>query len=506
MNAQDSNSNFPKDPPKEKLQLLLNLYNKGELQNSLAKAEVLLEEFPNSSILLNICGSSNHGLFKIDNAIKNYTKALKINPNYAEVYFNLGVAFKDKGHINKAIENYKKALIINPSYTDVHFNLGNSLKNINELNEAIYHYKKALELNPKHLNASINLGAALNKLGYSKDAIINYKTALNFRPKNPELLNNLGFALKDNGNLEDAIDSFEKALKINPKHYEAQSNLISLLSSYIPKKVSENKIVLTNNKIREISIPKISTTRISDDQILNFYSKSEGYLNRLPAKLSTKLSQVYRRNSTNLNCRRHMSIFNEYNVIPKFCFSCYKVQVEPRNLIDLLKLCLVFDRLNLKNNNTRKCMIELRPEISGFYKGLIYCSSIDESIDIKKNLNKILSKVISAELTSSIKRGCSEYPLSYPSYKEINFSGPQKMNYNKEWRRIEESNDILNPSYPKANIMSISGLNLNDILIMQKWIDYAKGIGDTSANALSSGSVYYKEVFNIAKKRVNLFN
>ena len=39
-----------------------------------------------------------------------------------------------------------------------------------------------------------------------------------------------------------------------------------------------------------------------------------------------------------------------------------------------------------KKKNIRKCMIELRPNVPGKYKGLIYCQSLEEAEEISKNL------------------------------------------------------------------------------------------------------------------------
>ena len=88
-------------------------------------------------------------------------------------------------------------------------------------------------------------------------------------------------------------------------------------------------------------------------------------------------------------------------------------------------------------------MIELRPEIPGFYKGLIYCSDLDQANQISKHLNKILKYNIGPHINSSVKRGCSQYGISYPDYKEINQSGPQVMNYDQNWKEIEVSYDRL---------------------------------------------------------------
>ena len=36
---------------------------------------------------------------KFDSAIECYKKALEINPNFADAYYNMGIAFKDKGDL-----------------------------------------------------------------------------------------------------------------------------------------------------------------------------------------------------------------------------------------------------------------------------------------------------------------------------------------------------------------------------------------------------------------------
>ena len=75
--------------------------------------------------------------------------------------------------------------------------------------------------------------------------------------------------------------------------------------------------------------------------------------------------------------------------------------------MELFKLHIVFDNLNLKNNNTRKCMLELRANISGAYKGYIYCSSLNEAYEVQNQVDAILKKKIKASIVISVKRGCS---------------------------------------------------------------------------------------------------
>ena len=178
------------------------------------------------------------------------------------------------------------------------------------------------------------------------------------------------------------------------------------------------------------------------------------------------MTQVYRRNSIDLNCKRHKTIFNKFNIIPKFCFGCYKVQVEPRSILELIKLFVVFDQIKLVKNNTRKCLIEIRPEISGFYKGLIYCSSLEEAYQIADYLGIAIKENIGSGLHAVVKRGCSEYPVSFPEYKAINKSGTQLMKYNEDWKSIEEDYDSLSSIKRWISECSISILwNIGFLLV-----------------------------------------
>ena len=164
---------------------------------------------------------------------------------------------------------------------------------------------------------------------------------------------------------------------------------------------------------------------------------------------------------------------------------------------------MVFDQIKLSENNIRKCMIEMRSEISGFYKGLIYCSSLEEAYQIADYLEMFIKEKIGSGLPLAVKRGCSEYSLAFPDYKEINKSGAQPMNYDKDWKRIEDDFDAKNSMKPKSNIPpSLSCLSLSDVLIIRNWIDYAKGIGDSSAQLLNQNGVVSQKVYEIAKIRL----
>jgi isocitrate dehydrogenase len=66
------------------------------------------------------------------------------------------------------------------------------------------------------------------------------------------------------------------------------------------------------------------------------------------------------------------------------------VQITLDNILDLIKLYFYFNNVNLKNNNIRKCVVELRKNVSGNYKGYVFSDSLQEAKEIKEILKNEL--------------------------------------------------------------------------------------------------------------------
>ena len=117
---------------------------------------------------------------------------------------------------------------------------------------------------------------------------------------------------------------------------------------------------------------------------------------------------------------------------------CIVVQNFLKNIIDLIKLYLIFDNINFKNNNTKKCLIEIRPNIPGHYKGLIYCSSFEEADEIKNKMIELTKLNLNKEVKCIIKRGCTEYGIKFPEYTNLT---DNIMDYKPEWENFESKID-----------------------------------------------------------------
>ena len=415
----------------------------------------------------------------------------------------------------KLINNrsYKEALeclkdILNENKNDPKiFNLYGIVQlQLNKMDEAIISFENSIQLDDKFIQGYNNLGNVYVKSGKFKKAIEMYNKVLSIKPDYSAGYNNLASAQNDLGEFADSIQNYENALKHDPNFKAAKNNIIQVLTFYSPKNKSENVFTKSNSELQQIEIPYKQNHEISDDDVILFYKKCKEIVDRNFKNFDFHLSQIWRSNTINLGCNRHFEIFDKFKVIPEYCFGCFKVQIELKSIIDLIKLYFVFDKLNLSKNNSRKCMIELRENATGTYKGLIYCSGIDEANLIYEQLSKILDEKIKREIKVGVKRGCTEYGIEYPEYKIIDKDSKDFMIYNNDWKEKEDIIDSNTIKYARERSINrkptISGVTLNDILIMKNWIYYAKKIGDEDYKQLDENTFASSHIENQTSKKL----
>ena len=351
-------------------------------------------------------------------------------------------------------------------------------------------YKKALKISTVLLKNNSDNYFLQNMHGYILLGLNDYKASKKFFLNCIDINKNfaeayylLGIANTNLNDLESSLENFLTAIKLNPKLKDAHNKIISILTSFKPKNNHNHPYVFVNSMVDKINFNYNEDDFIDDFKIKNFFTKSTKIVDKYFKNLGSPDTQIFRQNSDNLNCNRHFKVFNTFNAIPEFCFGCFKIVIDLTNVLDLFKLYFVFDNLYLGLNNIRKVMIETRDNVSGTYKGLIYCKNVNEVNSIKEKLHKLLSKNIGNNFSISAKRGCTEFGIKYPQFKKISLNESEMMKYNNTWKEKEKiiDNQIYNENSEKGLVYpSLKGPKLSDILIMKNWLIYAKKINDNS--------------------------
>ena len=92
-----------------------------------------------------------------DQALVHYEQAIKLQPNYADAYYNRGNVLLTEGRTDEAIQDLERALQIQPDHADAHTCLGNALLRHGAINEAIAQYERAAALAPNDAHSRNNI-------------------------------------------------------------------------------------------------------------------------------------------------------------------------------------------------------------------------------------------------------------------------------------------------------------------------------------------------------------
>jgi Flp pilus assembly protein TadD len=82
-------------------------------------------------------------------AIKDYNKAIKLNPQYATVYINRGIAYAKLGNTKQGIKDFNKTIELNPQNSLAYYNKGIAYAHLGNIKQAIENYKIAARLEHK---------------------------------------------------------------------------------------------------------------------------------------------------------------------------------------------------------------------------------------------------------------------------------------------------------------------------------------------------------------------
>lgn len=237
---------------------------------------------------------------------------------------------------------------------------------------------------------------------------------------------------------------------------------------------------------------------ISNQEVSQFVKHCES---SLYVRLNNKLSHHIFRGISSLlwknnpytdapNCMRQHLVFNEEKIIPKYCFDCYKIKIEPKTVIELLKLMLVFDRISLPDDNTRKCYVEFRPNVAGTYGGLIYFQALQDAKEALNFVTPIVTEQVSPDIQISIKRGCTDFSMAYPEYGELDSNNNPIMKYDEDWFKKETEFDTKGLT-SHLSPLSFKHYNKGEFGVIESqtifsWLRYAATIGDASYRELTN--------------------
>lgn len=118
----------------------------------------------------------------IADAIKSFDESIALNKKNELPYFYKGIAFQSLGKNDEAFENYSKAIEINKNMIDAYYNRGQLIYKTNP-KQAIDDFVAAIALDSKFIEAYYSLAAVQKNLGQYEDAIKNLDKIIELEPQ-----------------------------------------------------------------------------------------------------------------------------------------------------------------------------------------------------------------------------------------------------------------------------------------------------------------------------------
>jgi tetratricopeptide (TPR) repeat protein len=157
-------------------------------------------------------------------------KALEFNQANAKVHSTLGVALARQGKVDEAIKFFSEAVRLDPTDVDAHYSLGQAKARREKYREAIGHFQTVLRLKPDHTRAHGYMGSLLLAGGMFDEAAAHLYEAVRLDPNYADAYYNLGQVMLRSKQLDAAIEHLLRAVELKPEDAQAHYTLALTLA------------------------------------------------------------------------------------------------------------------------------------------------------------------------------------------------------------------------------------------------------------------------------------
>lgn len=148
----------------EKYYLSLGLadVNSGSFPEAIRNLDEALKYNPDCDIAYFYKGIAYHSIGKNENAYENYTRAIELNKNMVDAYFNRGQLVYNTNP-KLALDDFVTAVALDSKFIDAYYSIATIQKTLGQYAEAVKNLDRIIELEPHAVNAK-----ALKKLILTK--------------------------------------------------------------------------------------------------------------------------------------------------------------------------------------------------------------------------------------------------------------------------------------------------------------------------------------------------
>jgi len=148
---------------------------------------------------------------KYREAEKELSEVLKTDGSYGPAYYSLGLVYDEMERLNSAVTNYQKAIRLMPLHAPSHYELGVVYFKKRSFEFALSEWEKAIELEPENYGfVHSSMGLLFEERNMPEEAWREYERALKDNPADITTLFRLGVLMMKEGFYEEALSNFNE--------------------------------------------------------------------------------------------------------------------------------------------------------------------------------------------------------------------------------------------------------------------------------------------------------
>ncbi len=137
----------------------------GDIAAQVKFYDELVQKYPADERALVLLGGAHFGAQRYREAIALYERAVKIAPDFSQIYNQMGYSYRFLGDMAKSEAAFKKYTEVLPDDPNPYDSYAELLLKLGRFDEAIAHYRKALAVRPDFFNSSYGIATCLDLEG-----------------------------------------------------------------------------------------------------------------------------------------------------------------------------------------------------------------------------------------------------------------------------------------------------------------------------------------------------
>lgn len=169
-------------------------------------------------------GNAYAELGDYEEAVADYSQAIRLDPNQPGAYYSRGVVLSYQGQYEEAVADYREALVLSPTYASAYNNLAWTLAHDldTDYEEALEYALRAVELDPDEYHHD-TLAMVYCKLEQYDEALDHYYLALSLDPHFAASYRGRADVYLALGDHQSALEDYERYLDLEPEASDRQA-------------------------------------------------------------------------------------------------------------------------------------------------------------------------------------------------------------------------------------------------------------------------------------------